>query len=141
MEANNSSKNSLALDSLKFYTSYKNPFKPIGRSFLTKNINNVLSLVKKNSKRSESRILTSHSFRINMISRIIEFYGYTYAQKFAHHSDIETTALYDRNVFDTRMTRKITGILADTRSGKKHKAKNNRDLFEEEANDILGDTD
>ena len=139
-EFNKNSKNPKQEDSLKFYCSFKSPLKPLSRQWLTSNINSILKEVIKKGN-SGTRVLSSHSCRINVISQMIKHYGYSYAQEFAHHSDIKTTALYNRNVFDPRMTRKLTGILAETRTGKKLKTNKDKDFFEKEASNILKNSD
>lgn len=48
-------------DALKFYCSFKDPFKPLSRQWLTSNINFILKNVEK-QENSGARVLSSHSF-------------------------------------------------------------------------------
>lgn len=66
--------------------------KTLGRTYLNKNINNILKIV---GKRHHKKIST-HSFRIGLTTSIIETSGIHAAQAFIGHADISTTNIYSR---------------------------------------------
>lgn len=108
-----------------FYTSYKTPLKVASRVTLNNNVNKILQKASESQSSSKkTRLLTSHSFPINMFTILIENYGYAYAQKYAAHANIKTTTLYDRSIFDVAKLKAVSGILAQTRTGKTKKQKN-----------------
>lgn len=64
---------------------------------------------------ARGKILSLHNFRINLITHLIAHYGHEVARKFAHHSSINTTAIYDRSIIDSKHLKTILEILTGTR--------------------------
>lgn len=107
------------LKTIPFYASFKTSFEVASRVTVTANINSILCQVTKITD-STTRILSSHSFRINMITKLITHEGLDYASNFAAHADARTTSLYDRSIFDPTKLKNISDILGNTWTGKKH---------------------
>jgi site-specific recombinase XerD len=66
---------------------------PVHRQYLTERINKYLKLVSQKT----GKHFTSHSFRIGLITALIDTTGISMACKIAGHSDIKTTELYNRS--------------------------------------------
>jgi site-specific recombinase XerD len=66
---------------------------PVHRQYLTERINKYLKIVSQKT----GKHFTSHSFRIGLITALIDTTGISMACKIAGHSDIKTTELYNRN--------------------------------------------
>ena len=63
-------------------------------------------------------------------------YGYETARRFAHHSSIQTTAIYDRSIIEEKVLKTVSGILAQTRTGKKYPTMADQERLIAEANEL-----
>lgn len=88
----------ISFNEIFFYNTLSNPLKQGCVTNVKNRINTILK--KAQNEISPFKHLSSHSFRINFITHVIKQHGYEMARLYAHHTDINTTKIYDRSPFN-----------------------------------------